>query len=102
MKSAEFNCNRCNTNEAYIIEKVRLLRNLHAHWEEPDLVEIIVYGIMERDVRIIASNLNHKRIFELISYIGSIPKCNKGKLKIGIKDAEFRARPRKQLLTFSR
>ncbi|CAH1984347.1 unnamed protein product, partial [Acanthoscelides obtectus] len=61
LKAAQFNSHNCNTYEAYVFEKVTLLRNLRAHWDETDLVEIIIHGIMERDVRVTAGNQNHKK-----------------------------------------
>ncbi|VEN50974.1 unnamed protein product [Callosobruchus maculatus] len=95
LKAAEFSSNRCNTYEAYVFEKVTLLRNLRAHWDEADLVEIIVHGIVERDVRITASNQNHKKISELISYLGSVPKRRLDEPRTD-RNSEVREPPRKR------
>nr|CAI5842828.1 unnamed protein product [Callosobruchus analis] len=94
----EFNSNRCNTYEAYVFEKVALLRNLRAHWDEADLVEIIIHSIMERDVRITACNQNHKKISDLISYLGSVPKRQSDELRSlkADKVSEAKEPPRKR------
>ncbi|CAH1996969.1 unnamed protein product, partial [Acanthoscelides obtectus] len=96
LKAAQFNSHNCNTYEAYVFEKVTLLRNLRAHWDETDLVEIIIHGIMERDVRVTAGNQNHKKISDLISYLGSVPKCRSGESRADNTTSEIREPPRKR------
>lgn len=73
-EAAEFNTNSCNTYDAYVFQKVGMLRNLRANWEEADLVELIIHGIKERDVQTTAMNLNFRKISELLTFLGTLTK----------------------------
>lgn len=80
--AALLNSDRCNTYDAYVYEKITLLRNLHAHWEETFLIELVIHGIQGQDVRIKASNNNFKTIPELMSFIFSVTKRQKSESSI--------------------
>ncbi|CAG9773238.1 unnamed protein product [Ceutorhynchus assimilis] len=82
LRVTQFDSDRCNTYEAYVFEKVNLLRNLHVQWDEADFVEITVHGITESDVR-------------TISYLGSVPKRQPEELKSERKASEVKEPPRK-------
>lgn len=73
-EAAEFNSSLCNTYDAYVFEKTNLLRNVRANWEESDIVELVIHGIKERDVQTTATNLNFKKISDLLSFLGSVDK----------------------------
>lgn len=102
LEAAVFNSDRCNTYEAYVFEKVNLLRNLRVQWEEVDLVEITIHGIRERDIRTSASNQNYKNISELIVYLGSVPKRQSEECKSERKFTEGKEPPRKRFRAESR
>lgn len=80
-EAAEFSSDKCNCYETYVYEKLNKLKNVRAQWEEPDLIEIIIYGIREREVQTIANNQNFKKISELIAFLGSLTKPSSSGMK---------------------
>ena len=51
-----------------------MLKNLRANWSEADLVELIIYGVSELDVRNAATNRNCQTISELLVFLSSFSK----------------------------
>lgn len=70
-EAATFTSSKCNTYEAYVFEKNALLRNLRANWGESDVIQIIVHGIENANVRLNASNQNFQKLSDLISYLSA-------------------------------
>nr|CAI5843871.1 unnamed protein product [Callosobruchus analis] len=75
-EAAKFTSSFMNTYESYVHEKSARLKNLRAHWSESDLVELIVYGVSELEVRNAAINANCKTISELSSELNSYHRAS--------------------------
>ncbi|CAH0551124.1 unnamed protein product [Brassicogethes aeneus] len=73
-EAALFNSGQCNTFDAYVYEEVSRLKNLRVQWEERDLVEIIVRGIVEQEVRAHAFSSGIGKVSDLIAFLGPMAK----------------------------
>ncbi|BES94514.1 Hypothetical Protein NTJ_07326 [Nesidiocoris tenuis] len=71
--AASFNSLRTSTYETYVHEKLSLLRSLRTSWSESDLVELIIHGISEPDVRIACIHRNCSSIPDLLSFLSGFP-----------------------------
>jgi hypothetical protein len=72
-EASTFNSSCCNTYVAYF-HKISLLKNLRAHWNVPDLIELIVYSIHDSKVQECVTMRNFDSISDLIAYVDTIPK----------------------------
>ena len=68
-EAVRFNISKTSTYEAYVHGKHNLLKNVRALWTESDMVELIVHGIVETDVRVAANNQNCQTVAHLLSYL---------------------------------
>ena len=73
-EAADYDSTCCNTYDAYVHKKTAMLKNLRVEWRESDLVELVVFGIKEQQVKDAAMARDCKTISELLAYLSTFIK----------------------------
>lgn len=73
-EAADYDSTCCNTYDAYVHKKTAMLKNLRVEWRESDLVELVVFGIKEQQVKDAAMARYCKTISELLAYLSTFIK----------------------------